>query len=156
VSFREFLGDLAGIFAEPSTPGDYQSGETGAQFGEAVLRQVIGSSKVTRRKEGGLMWRFPSATDLISAGESYSMTGDEGTGAMERLPSSSGGQVDPYFYGGEHHLYRRRRRINPLNPRAARRAIRRVVAVRKMLRSIDRHLPKVRVKPAHPFARRKR
>jgi len=156
VSFKDFLEDVAGVFAEPSTPGEYQSGETGAAFGEAVLRQVIGSSKVVRRKEGGLMWRFPSATDLISAGESYAMTGDEGTGAMERVSPSSGGQVDPYFYGGESHLYKKRRRINPLNPRAARRAIRRVVAVRKMLRSIDRHLPKVRVKPAHPFARRKR
>jgi len=156
VSFKDFLEDVAGVFAEPSTPGDYQSGETGAAFGEAVLRQVIGSSKVIRRKEGGLMWHFPSATDLISAGESYAMTGDEGTGAMERLPAAAAaGQVDPYFYGGQSHL-RRRRRINPLNPKAARRAIRRVVAVRKMLRSIDRHLPKVRVKPAHPFARRKR
>jgi len=40
---------------------------------------------------------------------------------------------------------RRRRRMNPLNQRAARCAIRRVRAVRKMLQSSERQLPKQRV-----------
>lgn len=36
----------------------------------------------------------------------------------------------------------RRRRMNPLNPKAARRAIRRVKSVRKMLHNIEKQLPK--------------
>jgi len=36
----------------------------------------------------------------------------------------------------------RRRRMNPLNPKAARRAIRRVKSVRKMLQTIEKQLPK--------------
>lgn len=36
----------------------------------------------------------------------------------------------------------KRRRMNPLNPRAARRAIRRVKSVRKMLHNIEKQLPK--------------
>lgn len=36
----------------------------------------------------------------------------------------------------------KRRRMNPLNPKAARRAIRRVKSVRKMLQGIEKQLPK--------------
>ncbi len=38
------------------------------------------------------------------------------------------------------------RRMNPLNPRAARRAIRRIKAVRRITRDIERSLPKVATK----------
>lgn len=51
----------------------------------------------------------------------------------------------------------KRRRINPLNVRAARRAIRRIKAVRKITASIERSLPKAkaRMHHHHPFARKR-
>ena len=45
---------------------------------------------------------------------------------------------------GMFHHTRRRRRMNPLNVRAARRAIRRIKAVRKITNEIERSLPKAR------------
>lgn len=42
----------------------------------------------------------------------------------------------------------RNRRMNPMNPRAARRAIRRIKGAMKMLRRIERQLPKQRVRRA--------
>lgn len=50
---------------------------------------------------------------------------------------------------------KRRRRINPMNMRAARRAIRRIKGARKMLQQIERQLPKqrttTRARPAQAF-----
>jgi len=42
--------------------------------------------------------------------------------------------------------YRKRRRMNPLNVRAARRAIRRIKAVRKITADIERSLPKAKAR----------
>ena len=52
----------------------------------------------------------------------------------------------------------RRRRMNPGNARAARRAIRRIKSVRKLLHSIEAQLPKRRsaVAPVYAFQRRRR
>jgi len=65
-------------------------------------------------------------------------------------PTDYGSEAEAMQYG-----YRRRRRMNPLNGRAAFRALRRIKAVRKLLHGIERHLPKVRPK-AHFFHPRHR
>lgn len=49
----------------------------------------------------------------------------------------------------------RNRRMNPMNPRAARRAIRRIKAARKMLMQIERQLPKQRARPRQIVHRRR-
>lgn len=51
---------------------------------------------------------------------------------------------------------RRYRRMNPLNPKAANRAIRRIKAVRKVCTRIESQLPKRRARAASPFKRRGR
>lgn len=48
----------------------------------------------------------------------------------------------------------RRRRMNPMNHRAAKRAIRRVKAVRKILMNIEKQLPKAKARSCPPSARR--
>lgn len=47
----------------------------------------------------------------------------------------------------------RNRRMNPLNPRAARRAIRRIKGAMKMLKQIERQLPKQRTRRAPAYHR---
>lgn len=51
--------------------------------------------------------------------------------------------------------HRARRTMNPLNPKAARRAIRRVKAVRKLCHSIESQLPKAKSRGACPPRRKK-
>lgn len=79
------------------------------------------------------------------------------------------GQVDPFSGGDADVAYRQsqyphhHRRQNPLNIRAARRAISRIKSVMKILHRIESHLPRPRVRrglPLHhtryPFHRRRR
>lgn len=49
---------------------------------------------------------------------------------------------------------RRRRRMNPLNARAARRAIRRIKAVRRITADIERSLPKAKARRSYSGAHR--
>lgn len=77
-----------------------------------------------------------------------------------RMPDAKGpGRPEPGLTGAVHRLipgghtgFLRGRRMNAGNAKAARRAIRRIKAVRHMLQSIERQLPKR--KCAHPVARR--
>lgn len=60
------------------------------------------------------------------------------------------------FFGGDDGGGRRRR-MNPLNVRAARRAIRRIKAVRKITASIEKSLPKAKARGGHQhFVRHRR
>lgn len=88
-------------------------------------------------------------------------TGQYG-GVANFMPASSGSQVlsslfDPFLTTPEGGVVdyltpdvlvrpvgRKRRRMNPLNARAARRAIRRIKAVRRITNDIERSLPKAR------------
>lgn len=83
----------------------------------------------------GGSWRGPDAFDFLTQ------------------PGGTGGACPPSrtLRDGRVRYARRRadgsyyfpRRMNPLNPRAARRAIRRIKAVRRITRDIERSLPKV-------------
>ena len=77
-----------------------------------------------------------------------------------QFPDQGGYPLSPTDYGSAEEagrFGRRRRRMNPLNGRAAFRALRRIKAVRKLLHGIERHLPKVRPKVHffHPRHRRR-
>jgi len=147
-------GDLFGEVRDillARRPGEWEEGEVGARLGEAVLHQIVKRKDrpLVLREEsmpGEAYWDFDpfAETDYPGAGP-YRIPGSPGYGGGEvygpQLPAASGG-------------YRRRRRMNPMNARAAARAIRRVVAVRKILHRIERHLPRVRVKPKSPFRKR--
>lgn len=84
-----------------------------------------------------------------------------GGGALGGVPASMSGALQSPFRGYKAHydamgnIYytRRHRRMNPLNPKAARRAIRRIKGARKMLQHIERQLPH---RKATTYARRRR
>lgn len=71
-------------------------------------------------------------------------------GGLPIIPGQVAGGCPAGFHPAKDHSGRcvRNRRMNPLNPRAARRAIRRIKGAMKMLRQIERQLPKQRVRRA--------
>jgi len=75
-----------------------------------------------------------------------------GSGHAQRMLSPDFGNVK----GGASSTspFRRRRRMNPMNHKAANRAIRRIKAVRKIVRSIESSLPKQRAS-ARTFGKKK-
>lgn len=106
-----------------------------AQTGGQLI-SALRSSRATQTSSpvlpGAGMVRFlPGPPGTEAAGE-----------AGRRIGSAIGQRIRGTFAGG-----RRRRRINPLNVRAARRAIRRIKAVRKITAQIERALPTRRVGP---------
>lgn len=81
-------------------------------------------------------------------------------GAALTYPGRMGSALNPPMSAAEAKRMgvssgRRYRRMNPLNPKAARRAIRRIKAVRKLVRSIESQLPKRASRDA-TFHRRRR
>lgn len=94
-----------------------------------------------------------SASDIVRAGSgAVSMLPAvvrTGIGAVaRRVPAIAAGaaigSVVYDMYGRVVGGGRKRRRMNPMNARAARRAIRRIKGARKMLQQIERQLPKQR------------
>lgn len=73
----------------------------------------------------------PSWTDIIA----------NPIGAASQALTRAGAALQPTS-SAQMGMPRKRRRMNPLNARAARRAIRRIKAVRRITRDIERSLPK--------------
>lgn len=72
----------------------------------------------------------------------------KGPGGMPIVPRAPGMACPSGFHPAKDGTGRcvRNRRMNPMNPRAARRAIRRIKMARKMLQEIERQLPKQRTR----------
>ncbi len=97
----------------------------GGVAGTAV-RSLPGVGREVARRVGGAV-RSPVGGAVVSAG----------AGALGARLGGGGGTPR-----------KRYRRMNPLNAKAARRAVRRVKAVRKMLHSIEQSLPKRAASPS--------
>lgn len=104
-------------------------------FGGAMARKANQTSMAQGYKPSAAMQK------LAGAGAGLAGLGRSLGGAFAGLGAGTG---------------RRYRRMNPLNPKAANRAIRRIKAIRKLTRSIESQLPKRTVRPASPFARKRR
>lgn len=147
------FGKIGGFFKKAAPAigtaiGAVYGGPAGAQLGGALGGAIAGGGK-----NSGSMPIPPVYTPTI-------FTGGPQSGFVSALPSvlagagrvlaSRGGQIASgvgagllfdelgNLIGGT----RKRRRMNPLNARAARRAIRRIKAVRKITRDIEKSLPK--------------
>jgi len=99
-------------------------------------------------------------------GKVYRQKGGSSMSALSKYGPYAGGyqfdpgQVDPFSGGGgalPAHAGGRRRRMNPMNARAARRAVARLRGTLKLLHRIEKLLPHRRaVHHSHPFHRRRR
>lgn len=67
-----------------------------------------------------------------------------GRAVVRQLPGVGAGVGTAVLMGRDGQPKKKRRRMNPMNVKAARRAIRRVKAARKMLQEIERQLPKAK------------
>lgn len=130
-------------------------GPTGAAIaGLTSTIQPMGTSAQVPRALRPSQFGLPS---LPAIGQGFGPPATVGPGT-QRLRRIAAGQVVPGAQGlcptGFHPAKDgsarcvRNRRMNPLNPRAARRAIRRIKGAMKMLRQIERQLPKQRVRSA--------
>lgn len=125
----------------------WKEGEIGAELGEDLARYLFGTESseqwIARKKREDEMtvdWG-----DLLGQGMTmYRDYRSRNASVPYYLEAPAAPYQGPMMTGRS---YRRRRRMNPLNPRAARRAISRIKSLRKLTRSIEAQLPKVRVKP---------
>ena len=139
--------------AKGALSGFLSGGPAGAVIG-GLSGYAAGKTNLSKSKAALPTTDTFSASDLVRAGSgAVSMLPSivrTGVGAVaRRVPqiaaAAAVGSVVYDIYGrvvgtGS----RKRRRINPMNARAARRAIRRIKGARKMLQQIERQLPKQR------------
>jgi hypothetical protein len=136
-TWRDLVGDVADVFSS-HRPGDWESGETSARLGEKLLARLA-PPKFTEEAPVSMLSQFgPYAGGYEFPG------GGGGGGGM--LPS--GEEEGVVYEGGFRHRHRRQ---NPLNIRAARRAISRIKAVMKLLHRIESHLPRPRMRRGLPM-----
>lgn len=128
---------LAGLFGRGPVPTSAQGRITNAQ--RQITLPPLSQMDITR---AGVMSILPGI-------------GAVGRGAARQLPGVVAGAAAGALFsgGGEKKKYRR---MNPLNVKAARRAIRRIKAVRKITRDIEKSLPTRTVRRAVPSGHRSR
>lgn len=126
--------------AKAALPGIGQAlgGPVGGFLGSAVSSGIgpdgIRSGKKMRAQLGGAASFMPGGPSLSGGLSLFDpFTTEEGSVVDYLTPDAL---VRP--------VGRKRRRMNPLNARAARRAIRRIKAVRRITNDIERSLPKAR------------
>jgi len=136
-------GALGGFVSSGGNPLGAIVGGAGALLG--------GSSKVSGSRGvmpgSGQMSMLPSMSRI---GAGVGTAARVGSSVLRRVPGGIGtiatgvgaGMMLYDAFGNP--VSRRRRRMNPMNARAARRAIRRIKGARKMLMQIERQLPKAR------------
>jgi hypothetical protein len=149
----------------------FATGGVGGAIGGALGGFVKGSTTKPPASAGGVQ-PFPysntySASKLVASGASSAVGAGVVPSAKQIIlhPITTAGQAlvrtGQYIQGGvqvpginpsvTYTVGRKRRRMNPMNVRAARRAIRRIRGARKILQRIERSLPKART---HHTARR--
>jgi hypothetical protein len=149
--------------AKGALTGFVTGGPLGAVAG-GMAGLAAGKSNLNRSRAALPTTETFSASDLVRAGSgAVSMLPAvvrTGVGAVaRRVPAIAAGaavgQVVVDMYGRVvGNGARKRRRMNPMNARAARRAIRRIKGARKMLQQIERQLPKQRAAaPRRSFGR---
>lgn len=110
-------------------------------FGGALIKfgQRFASNPKVRQAASQLAARYGSRIGAAGRVGGKLIAGGAAFTAGSRLVDYVGGA-----FGDENGYTPRRRRINPLNARAANRAIRRIGLVRKQLRKIESKLPKAK------------
>jgi len=149
VPWTDFLGKLAKGFAPDTPESKYQSGEYGAQLGEAMLAKWFPQPKGEMSWEESWKIRDQAVATTKRSLETMSW---HPLDALENMfggvPAPSGPSASELAFqnyqfpegGGR----RRHRRINPTNVRAARRAVARLRGTMKLLHRIESLLPKRR------------
>lgn len=101
------LDDVLGIYSA-HRPGDWESGETSARFGEAILRKLTGEERL-----GSDYWNF----DPLSEAETIALTGDQPPGpwSLEMLEQMQNAAIERDYTGGGSDF------IGPRQPRRRRR-----------------------------------
>lgn len=126
-------------------------------FGGALIKfgQRFASNPKVRQVASQLATRYGSRLGTAARVGGKLVAGGAAFTAGSRLVDYVGGAFDDNGYSTG-----RRRRINPLNARAATRAIRRIGLVRKQLRKIESKLPKAKCRRCssgggYPWRKRK-